>query len=160
MGQARGRNEVKRRRDRLDSVVDQVDGATLPPELLAHFARYLAILISGYVEQSAKELIREYARRQSDPRVQRLVGKHVDRFRNLDPGKLKQLLDALDPNWWPMLNDAHTDDLEALASVATLRNSVSHGGDSNASLTVVKGYLDRVENLVKWLIMLLDPPLA
>lgn len=160
MVQARGRSDVKRRRDRLDSVVRQVDGTALQPELLAHFARYLAVLISGYVEQSAKELIREYARRQGDIRVQRLVGKHVERFRNLDNDKLKQMLDALDPDWWPMLAAAHPDDLEALGSIATLRNNISHGGDSGVSLVVVKGHLECVENVVKWLVERLDPPPA
>src|SRR5579875_3983201 len=92
MVRARGRSDVKRRRDRLDSVVRQLDGTGLQPELLAHFARYLAVLISGYVEQSAKELVREYARGQSDDRVQRLVGKHVERFHNLDNDKLTQPL--------------------------------------------------------------------
>ena len=132
----------------------------MQPELLAHFARYLAVLISGYVEQSAKELVREYARGQSDDRVQRLVGKHVERFRNLDNDKLKQMLDALDPDWWPILAAAHPDDLEALDSIATLRNNISHGGDSGVSLIVVKDYLARVENVVKWLVAILDPPPA
>ncbi|KKC00453.1 hypothetical protein WR43_04855 [Mycolicibacter arupensis] len=130
----------------------------MSPELLAHFARYLAVLISGYIEQSVKELIREYSRRQGDSRVQRLVGKHVERFRNIDNDKLKQMLDALDPAWWPMLEAAHADDLEALGSIATLRNNISHGGDSGVSLIVVKGYLERIENVVRWLVALLDPP--
>lgn len=157
MAQLRGRDEVKRRRDRLRATISQVDEAGLQPELLSHFARYVAVLASGFVEQSAKELVREYARTHSDPRVQRLVGAHVERFRNIDNEKLKQLLDSLDPAWWPQLESEHQDELEALGSIAALRNNISHGGDSSASLVTVKGYLDRAEKVVKWLVQVLDP---
>ena len=154
----RGRDEVKRRKDRLNAVVGQVDGADLSPELLAHFARYLTVLASGYVEQSTKELIREYSRTHGDARLQRLTGRHVEKTRNIDAEKLKQLLDALDADWWPSLQASHSDDIEALTSIATLRNSISHGGDSNASLVVVKSYIERIERIVVWLTTLLDPP--
>jgi hypothetical protein len=158
MVQFRGRHEVKRRRDRLSATVVLIDGASLSGELLAHYARYLTVLVSGYVEQSSKELVREYSRNHGDERVQRFVGKQVERFRNIDGEKLKQLLDALDPSWWNELELAHADDLEALKSVATVRNNVSHGGDSGITVVTAKGYLDRIERVVVWLTNKLDPP--
>lgn len=153
----RGRDEVKRRKARLDTVVAQIDGVDLGPELLAHFARYLTVLASGYVEQSTKELIREYSRTHGDARLQRFVGKHVEKTRNIDADKLKQMLDSLDADWWPQLEQDCGDDLDALGSIATLRNNISHGGDSAASLVVVKGYIERSEHVVAWLSNRMDP---
>lgn len=157
MAQLRGRDEVRRRRDRLGAAVSLIDGNDLNTELLAHYARYIAVLMSGYVEQGVKELIREYARKRGDARLQRFVGKQLDRVNGIDTERLKQLLDALDPSWWSQLETQHADELEAVKSVVTLRNNVSHGGDSGVTVATVRGYLDRVDPVMRWLVERLDP---
>ncbi len=158
MAQLRGRDEVKRRRDRLGTAVALIDGHTLSGELLAHYARYVAVLVSGYIEQGVKELIREYARKHGDQRLQRFVGKQLDRVNGIDTDRLKTLLDALDPGWWPELEALHADDLEAVKSIVTLRHNVSHGGDSGITVVTVRDYLCRVDPVMKWLTERLDPP--
>ncbi len=89
MASFRGRDEVKRRRDRLDAAVGLIDGNKLSGELLSHYARYIAVLISGYVEQGVKELIREYARKHGDPCLQRFVSQQLNRVNAIDTYRLK-----------------------------------------------------------------------
>ncbi|WP_370895029.1 HEPN domain-containing protein [Janibacter sp. GXQ6167] len=158
MAHFRGRNEVKRRRDRLESAVGLIDGSTQNGELLSHYARYVVVLVSGYVEQGVKELIREYSRNHCDKRLQRYVGKQLDRVNVINPDRLKQLLDSLDPEWWPELEARHADDLQALSSIVTHRHKVSHGGDSEITVVTVRQYLSQVDPVMSWLINCLDPP--
>lgn len=157
MATLRGRAEIHRRRSRLDAVFAQLDGASLQAELLSHYARYTAILISGYAEQSVKELVREYARKHADPRTQRYVGQQVDRVRNIDADKLRQIVQALDPSWWADLERDYPDELEAFKSIATVRNNVSHGGDSGITIGTSRQYLLTIDVVIKKLSDLLDP---
>lgn len=157
MATLRGRDEVNRRRSRLKSVVAQIDNVTLQAELLSHYARYLAVLISGYAEQSVKELVREYARKHADPRTQRYVGKQVERVRNIDEDKLRQVIQALDPSWWAELERDCPDELEAFKSIATVRNSVSHGGDSGITVGTAQQYFEALDVVIRRLSDLLDP---
>lgn len=157
MATLRGRDEIHRRRSRLTSVLGQIDRSTLSPELLSHYARYVAVLVSGYAEQSVKELVRQYSRKHADPRVQRYIGQQVDRVRNVDAEKLRQLVESLDPSWWAGLERDHPDELEAFKSIATVRNSVSHGGDSGITIGTAKEYLGRIDTVINKLADLLDP---
>lgn len=152
-----GRHEVKRRRDRLRTTFDQINGAQLDSELVSHYSRYLTVLISGYAEQSTKELVRQYVRTHSDTRTQRYVGKQLDKLRNVDKDKLRQLLQSLDVSWWETLEMSMPDELDALDSVATIRNNVSHGGDSGITMGTAEQYLTQVDAVIRILCDLLDP---
>ena len=58
----RGRAEVNRRRQKLAATMQSIEAASLDPELISHYSRYLCVLTSGYVEQSVKELVIHYCR--------------------------------------------------------------------------------------------------
>lgn len=153
-----GRHEVKRRRDRLRNTFDQVSGVQLDSELVSHYSRYLTVLISGYAEQGIKELVRQYVRNHSDDRTQRYVGKQLDKLRNVDKEKLRQLLHSLEVAWWDQLQVDVPDELEALDSVATIRNNVSHGGDSGITIGTAEQYFAQVDAVLHTLCDILDPP--
>lgn len=135
----------------------QIDGGGLSSELTSHYSRYLAVLVSGYAEQSVKELVRQYVRTHGDPRTQRYVGKQLDRLRNIDDEKLRQLIQSLDVQWWSDLETRHPDEVDAFRSIATVRNSVSHGGESGITLSTARQYFDQISAVLKYLASLLDP---
>ncbi|MFC9768793.1 HEPN domain-containing protein [Rhodococcus jostii] len=152
-----GRDEVLRRKKRLESVITEVAGATLSPELIAHYSRYLCVLVSGYAEQSIKELVTQYVRLRSEERIHRYVGGQLKRLRNIDTEKLRQLIESFDPLWWQELSTNRQDELAASDSVATIRNSVSHGGDSGITLMTVRQYFDQISLVLGDLCERLDP---
>lgn len=155
--QHQGRNEVERRKQRLEAVVTSIDGAGLSPELTSHFARYLCVLVSGFAEQSVKELVAHYGRLKADARTQRFVGKQVARVRNIDRERLRQLVQAFDPQWWSDLENRFPDELSAFDSVATVRNGVSHGSDAGITMVTIKQYRDQIVEVVDALCDLFDP---
>src|SRR4051794_37603923 len=95
-----GRTEVARREQRLKSLFATLDGQGLNAELTAHYSRYLCVLVSGYAEQSVKELVAHYCRKRSSEQVQRYVGSQLKKVRNIDLEKLKQLVQLFDTEWW------------------------------------------------------------
>lgn len=153
-----GRDEVLRRKKRLESAFELIASSESAPELMSHFARYLSVLVAGHIEQSVKELVTEYARVRSEAKVQRYVGSQLKRLQNIDQEKLRKLVESFDPEWWQKIAGDRPDELAALDSVTAVRNSVSHGGDSGITLITVRQYFDLTTTLLNDLIKLFDPP--
>jgi hypothetical protein len=157
VAQLQGRGEVVRREQRLLSLFASIDGAGLGPELTAHYSRYLCVLVSGYAEQSVKELVTQYCRSKANEPIQRYVGKQLGRLRNIDLEKLKQLIESFRPEWWTQLEATRRDELSAFGSVATLRNAISHGMETGVTLATVRQYFDQISAVLHDLCDLFDP---
>ena len=157
MNRLQGRDEVARRKQRLEDTFGKVSGAALSPELISHYSRYLCVLTSGHAEQSVKELAMQYCRVKSEARIQRYAGAQMKRLRNIDSDKLRQLIQTFDPQWWVKLEAERSDEIAAFDSVATVRNSVSHGGDSGITLSMVQQYFGQISIVLDDLCDLFDP---
>lgn len=67
-------NEVMRAKQKLDKVFAKID--QLPKEdieLQAHWAKYLCILVSGFLENSVRAIYSEYAKKVSNTKVTNFV---------------------------------------------------------------------------------------
>lgn len=157
MPQTRGRHEVVRRQQRLNALLRSIDDAGLGPELTAHYARYLCVLVSGYAEQSVKELVAQYCRTKSNEPIQRYVGKQMDRLRNIDLERLKQLVCSFNVEWWKRLETDRADELLALGSVAAVRNAISHGVETGITMATLKQYFEQISAVLGDLCELFDP---
>ena len=155
--QLRGRAEVVRREQKLNSIFALVSGAELSPELSAHYARYLCILVAGYAEQSLKVLISEHARKGSRPTVHRSVELSIGRLWGINQTKLKDVLDSFDVDWFGSLAEADERGLSSLQSVGKLRDNISHGSDGGITLATINQYFVDIKGLVRCLCDLLDP---
>lgn len=152
-----GRAEVRRRKQQLDAVFLQLQNVSLSSELVAHFSRYLCVLVSGYVEQSVKELVAQYCRTKSNAEIQRFAGTQMRKVRNIDLDRLKSVLESFDPQWWSDLAAKRPDELSALDSVAAVRNGVSHGSESGITMATITQYYAQVTVVIDDLCDLLDP---
>lgn len=75
--------EIVQLKNRIDHVFSQV--AALPPndfELRSHWARYLCILVSGFIEKSVHSLLIDVASNQSSPIIARFVRNKVTDLQN------------------------------------------------------------------------------
>ncbi|WP_157987666.1 HEPN domain-containing protein [Jiangella endophytica] len=153
----RGRADVIRRLEKFNSALTLIEGKELEAELVAHYSRYLCVLLSGVIEQSTKELVIEYARRRSSPQLHRYVQAQLRLLRNIDEEKLRKLIQSLETSWWTDLEDDYFEEIDAIRSVAGLRNSISHGGDSGITIVTVRQYYRDASKLLRALCDLLDP---
>lgn len=141
----------------MTALLGAINGAGLGAELTGHYARYLCVLVSGYAEQSVKELVTQYSRTKSNEPIQRYVGKQVGLVRNIDLGKLRQLIESFNPEWWRDLSQTRADELEAFGSVAAVRNSISHGGDGSITISTLTQYFNQISAVLDDLCNLFDP---
>jgi len=123
-----GRAEVDRQRQHLDTTFSRARGLSADAELPSDFARYLCVLVSGFVEQATTELLLEYIRTRSDPRIQRYVERRVRHLTNLKTQRLIDEIGAMDPEWRSTLEAFIIDEYkDALDGIVDLRNHVAHG---------------------------------
>lgn len=153
-----GRAEVDRQRRRLDAAFGRASGLRAKPEILAEpeiladFARYLCVLVSGFLEQSVIELLLEHVRTHSGPTVLRHVERRLRRFTTATAKNVAELVGGFDPDWRRDLEAFLVDERKAaLDSIVNLRQNVSHGRPGATSITLagVRSYYDTVKKVVE-----------
>lgn len=145
-----GRAEVWRLRQRLEATIKRLDLVQADPELQSDFAKYLCILVSGYVETAVTELLLEHSRRNAAPTVQRYVEAQTRRLTNLNSERLQQLLGSFDPDWRQSLSLLLVDEKkDALDSVVNLRNRIAHGEFVGVTYQRITGYFTHIKPVVE-----------
>lgn len=73
--------EVTRFKNQLDHLFSQVAHIE-DTELQSHWAKYLCVLVSGFIETSIKAIYSEYVKRKAAPYVANYVGSALAGFQN------------------------------------------------------------------------------
>lgn len=128
-----------RYRERIENLIDEFQAAAgvdiSEIEMRAHWAKYICILVSGYLEQSVKEIVMEYADKVSVPRIRKYVLKTWADSRNMRFQAIQEILDNLDEKWaaefdqWLQQKDERKKEIN---EIIAWRNYIAHGKEFNA----------------------------
>lgn len=144
--------EVVRYRDRLDYLFKQISAFSGDIELQAHWAKYLCILVSGFLESSVQSIFSEYAKSKAAPSVANYV---ENRLRGLQNTNMQRILDvtrSFNPDWADQLETATEGELrDAVNSIVANRNQIAHGVSIGLSYVRMKDYYDQAVKLVNLL---------
>ena len=144
-----GRAEVWRMNQRLDATFTRAEQVGSDLELQSDFARYLCILVSGYLEKAITALVLEHSARKSAPSVQRFVESQTRRLTNVNSQRLKELLGSFDPDWQQDLDTFLVDERkDAVDSVVSLRNSIAHGQSVGITYIRVLRYYEQIQKVI------------
>lgn len=153
-----GRAEVARLRQTLDATFQRLASLPGDPEVLSDFARYLCVLVSGFLEQAVQELILEHARKRASPTVQRYVESRMRGFTNAKAQRLVELLGSFDQDWRRNLEAFLVDQRkDAVDSVIDLRNTISHGRYAGITMSRVGAYYNEVKGVIDHIAAICDP---
>lgn len=144
-----GRAAVHSHKQRLDATFKRADAVASDLEIQADFARYLCVLVAGFLEKATQELLQEYCRNASSPAVQRFVERQLRFFTNLKRERLLQLVGHFDSDWRTELASYVVDEREAAVnSVVSLRNQIAHGGSVGVTYRGISDYYEHVRDVV------------
>jgi hypothetical protein len=144
-----GRAEVERHKQRLDATFAREAKLSADAELLSDFARYLCVLVSGFLEQSVIELTLEHVRTHAGVSIQRYAEARLRKFTSANARHLTELLGSFDPAWRVDLQQYLTDEpKDAVDSVIALRHQIAHGRSTGLTMTRIKTYYAQVKNVV------------
>jgi hypothetical protein len=153
-----GRAEIDHLRKRLDAVFSRVSKATADLELLSDLARYLCVLVAGFLEQAVIEIALEHTRTHSQISVQRYVEGRLRRFTSANAKNVIELLGSFDPAWRADLETFIVDQSkDAIDSVVALRHQVAHGKSTGVTITSVQSYYDQVKKVIEHCVQLCIP---
>jgi len=112
-----------------------------------HWARYICVLTSGYVENSVREIYGQYVKKNSySLPVIRYSTKQLEGIQNPRPEKLVKIAALFDPAWGRDL-DAHLSGnfrSDAINSIMSNRHLIAHGRSSNITVGQVSLYLGKI----------------
>ena len=145
-----GRAEVSRMKQRLDATFERVKGVSYDPELQSDFAKYLCVLVSGYIERAMVELVLEHAREKGAPTLLRFVEQRTRTFTNANASRIQELLGSFDPAWRQELEENILVDewKDAVDSVVSLRNTIAHGGSIGLTFNRIAEYYRRANHVM------------
>jgi hypothetical protein len=145
-----GRAEVYRLRQVLDDTFKRATAIGPDPELQSDFARYLCVLVSGFLEKAVVEVILEHSRRHSQPSIQRFIEYRSRRMTNVNTQQLQDLLGTFDAAWRTDLEKFLVDERKAAVdSVVSLRHSISHGQSVGVTIVRVRDYYAHIRDVIE-----------
>jgi len=153
-----GHDKYKTRIESLINLYDsQSKNLDINIETHSHNAKYLAVLVSGYLEQAVKEILLGYATQGSRPQISRYLEETWPISKNMYADSIKDILQQFNASWaeglnrWLNENDCRKADINLIVS---WRNRISHGQESNTTgvtLASVKERFKTVKSLVDFL---------
>ena len=144
-----GKVEVDSQKKRLDATFKRAAALREDPELSSDLAKYLCVLVSGFLEQSVIELLLDHVRIHARPSVQRYAEPRLRQFTTAKTSRIIQLFGNFDPDWAVDLESFLVDQRkDAVDSVVANRHNIAHGRSVGLTMARVKSYYDRVKEVV------------
>lgn len=147
--------EIIRHSQKINALFAKVDTACGNDlELRSHWARYLCVLVSGFLEVAIGELYRDFVRKSASEPVANYASKHLGSIQNPNGNKFVDVARAFKSEWGTDLLQ-HIEDngiKDAIDSVMSNRHQIAHGKDT-PSLTIarVKDWFDKAGKLIEYI---------
>jgi hypothetical protein len=113
------------------------------------WAKYLCVLTAGYIEESLRVLLLEFAKNNSSKEIQRFIEKEISYITNCKTERILEVLNKFDVGWATTFETEIKDNSpidkeikDSLDSIVRNRHLIAHGKSVGMSYTTVKGYYD------------------
>ena len=134
----------------MDAVFEKVRSLPEDAEIRSHWARYLCVLVSGFIEVSIRTLLSAYAEDKSGARVANFVEHELKGFQNPKMGKILDLVGAFSREWQEQVEDISDVELkDAVDSVVASRHQIAHGRTVGLSYVTIKKYYEGVVTAIE-----------
>ncbi len=142
---------VPAHRSRLDAAFERAEGVE-DLRLQADLARFLCVLVAGYLEQAARHILSDFVVRKAHPQVARYAERRLGFFTNATSRKLCDLVGDFDAESRTRLEEFVAGERkDAIDSVVANRHHIAHGRDVGLTLIRIRSYDERVSETVTFL---------
>ena len=121
-------------------------------EVLADYARYLCILVMGFLERSVERVFQDYVDSLGDPRVSSYVEEKFQYERFMRVADIREIAKEFDQDWENRLNSKMTDKHKAaIGNLHSQRKNIAHGRDSDLTYRQVYDAYNLIKETVGFL---------
>ena len=145
---------LTKQHQRLSSLIDQAHKFNADEtELRAHWARYLCVLASGFLENALKDVYGNYAQRCSNKGVGNYVAATLGKIQNPKATRFVETARAFHDAWADGLNVFLDSEgrREAIDAIMSNRHLIAHGKDSGITLANLAEYLRRSVQVIEFI---------
>jgi len=140
---------------RLDALFAKIDD--LPAgdiEIQSHWARYLCVLVGGFIDFAVQEIHIEYSRAHgAAPTVLQYVESRLRRTYNFNTEDILQLAGAFDPLIaLELREELQGEPKDAIDSINNNRNLIAHGADVGITYVRIKRYYEEGQSVLQTLL--------
>jgi hypothetical protein len=131
-------------RNRLEALFKKVEQfPTDDLQLLAHWAAYVCVLTSGFIEVGLRSILLAHASSGASPSVVRYVDRQLGRVRNPNMEVVIQNVRSFSEDWAATIEDATAGEIAAsVNSVIANRHRIAHGESVDLTLARMRTYFD------------------
>lgn len=144
--------ERKNHIDHLFKIVDtvQADEKT-DNEIKSCLAKYLCIVVSGFIETSIQDIYSEYTKKRAQPNVTNFVSRKLTGFQSPKIGNILNLSGGFCKSWASELEVLIKNEEigDSINSLVDNRNHIAHGIDIGITYSRIKGYYSNSIKLLK-----------
>jgi hypothetical protein len=142
--------KVVSHKQRLDALFDKIKALDEDPELIAHWSRYMCVLVSGFVEASVRTIVADYVNSRSAPEVAQFAGQRLRNFVNAKTEKILDLVGEFGNEYRTRLEKVLEGELkDAVDSVVNNRHLIAHGQDVGIGFGTITKYYERVVKAIE-----------
>ncbi|WP_051056106.1 HEPN domain-containing protein [Cylindrospermum stagnale] len=142
-------------RQKIDNLFNQVKSTSNPKDQ-SEWSKYLCVLVSGFIEESLRVLLEEYARKHSSTYIQNFVETEIRYITNCKTNKIILILKQFSQAWATdfenqiQVKSRITGEIkDALDSIVTNRHSIAHGKSGDITYVRVLKYYNNVKIAVE-----------
>ena len=136
--------EVHRQRERLNHLFKQISAVGDDIELQSHWAKYLCVLVAGFLEVSIRAIYSRHAHVNASPRVANFVEVRLRRIQNMNMETILQLTRSFSPEWAEQLEkETEGEHKDAIDSILANRHLIAHGESVEITYIRIKTYYER-----------------
>ena len=141
--------EVSSQQMKLKSAFDLGKTLSSNPELQSHWARYLCVLVSGFIENSVRLMYSDYVRSRAAPEVCKYAERHLGLFRNPNMESILQLTGSFSNQWREELVQRTQGQIQdSVNSIVNNRHNIAHGRSVGVTLGTMLGWYENALQLV------------
>lgn len=142
--------EVLREKQRLDNIFALAQKLPYEEEILSHWAKYLCVLVSGFIENSFRIMLINYISNKSHKNVAKYATKYIEGITNLNEPKIRDLLGKFNNDWCIFLEEnISTEEKDAFDTIVINRHHISHGRHTAITLSRVKNNYDKIIRVIE-----------
>ena len=133
----------------LDDLFEKISLFSNDLELQSHWAKYLCVLVSGYLEISVSAIYWEYAKNMSAPNVANFIDTHLKNFQNPNMEKILNLTRQFSQDWADSLQGNIQGEIkDSIDSIVANRHNIVHGRSVGITYARIKCYYKNAIRLI------------
>lgn len=142
-------SEIYIAQKKLDNLFALASSLPADPEIRSHWAKYLCVLVSGFLETAVAAIYVDFAQRKSHRHIVNYVSSEIEFFTNPNMSKIVELAGEFNPEWASELEETTGGEIkEAIDSVRSNRNQIAHGEYSGITIGTITRFYAQVTKLV------------